>query len=83
MLRRNILLMSGVAAATSVSTLLAGCGSDNETNKDVFEVARENSDLSVLSDAIISAGLVQTFQANTSYTLFAPNNASFVAALAE
>lgn len=83
MLRRNILLMSGIAAATSVSTLLAGCGSDTETTKDIFEVARNNSDLSVLSDAIISAGLVQTFQDNTSYTLFAPNNAAFVAALAE
>jgi uncharacterized surface protein with fasciclin (FAS1) repeats len=83
MLRRNILLMSGIAAATSVSTLLAGCGSDSETTKDIFEVARDNADLSVLSDAIISAGLVQTFQANTSYTLFAPNNAAFVAVLAE
>lgn len=83
MLRRNILLMSGIAAATSVSTLLAACGSDTETTKDIFEVARDNSDLSVLSDAIISADLVQTFQANTSYTLLAPNNAAFVAALAE
>jgi uncharacterized surface protein with fasciclin (FAS1) repeats len=83
MLRRSILFMSGIVAATSVSTLLSACGSDSETTKDIFEVARDNSDLSVLSDAIISAGLVQTFQANTSYTLLAPNNAAFVAALAE
>lgn len=83
MLRRNILLMSGLAAATSVSTLLSACGSDTETTKDIFELARDNADLSVLGDAIISAGLVQTFQSNTSYTLFAPNNAAFVAALAE
>ena len=84
MLRRNILLMSSLAAATSVSTLLAACGgSSTETTKDIFETARDNADLSVLSDAIISAGLVQTFQANTSYTLFAPNNAAFVAVLAE
>jgi uncharacterized surface protein with fasciclin (FAS1) repeats len=83
MLRRNILLMSGLAAATSVSTLLAACGSDTETTKDIFEVVRDNADLSVLGDAIIAAGLVQTFQNNTSYTLFAPNNAAFVAALAE
>lgn len=83
MLRRNILLMSGIVAATSVSTLLAACGSSTETTKDVFEVARSNPDLSVLADAIISADLVQTFQNNTSYTLFAPNNAAFVAALAE
>ncbi len=83
MLRRNILLMSGIAAATSVSTLLAGCGSDTESTKDVFEVVRNDANLSVLSDAIISADLVQTFQSNTSYTLFAPNNAAFVAALAE
>jgi uncharacterized surface protein with fasciclin (FAS1) repeats len=83
MLRRNILLMSGLAAVTSVSTLLSACGSDTETTKDIFEVVRDNADLSVLGDAIISAGLVQTFQTNTSYTLFAPNNAAFVAALAE
>jgi uncharacterized surface protein with fasciclin (FAS1) repeats len=83
MLRRNILLMSGIAAATSVSTLLAACGSDTETTKDIFETARENSDLSVLADGIIKADLVQTFQNNTSYTLLAPNNAAFVALLAE
>ena len=83
MLRRNILLMSGIVAATSVSTLLAACGSSTESTKDIFEVARSNADLSVLADAIISANLVQTFQSNTSYTLFAPNNAAFVAALAE
>ena len=84
MLRRNILLMSGIAATTSVCTLLAACGGDNATTKDdVFEVVRSNANLSVLGDAIISADLVQTFQSNTSYTLFAPNNAAFVAALAE
>lgn len=83
MLRRNILLMSGIAASASVSSLLAACGSSTETSKDIFELARDNADLSVLSDAIIKADLVQTFQNNTSYTLFAPNNAAFVAALAE
>jgi uncharacterized surface protein with fasciclin (FAS1) repeats len=84
MLRRNILLMSGIVAATSVSTLLTACGSDNDTpDDDIFEVVRKDANLSVLGDAIISADLVQTFQSNTSYTLFAPNNAAFVAALAE
>jgi uncharacterized surface protein with fasciclin (FAS1) repeats len=83
MLRRNILIMSGIAAATSVSTLLAACGGDSETSRDIFEVVRNDANLSVLGDAIISADLVQTFQSNTSYTLFAPNNAAFVAALAE
>lgn len=84
MLRRNILLMSGLAAATSVSTLLAACGgSSTETTKDIFELARDNADLSVLADGIIKADLMQTFQNNTSYTLFAPNNAAFVAVLAE
>jgi uncharacterized surface protein with fasciclin (FAS1) repeats len=83
MLRRNILLLSGLAATTSVSTLLAACGDSTETTKDIFELVRSNADLSVLGDAIIAADLVQTFQNNTSYTLFAPNNAAFVAALAE
>ena len=83
MLRRNILLMSGVAAVASVSTLLSACGSSSDSNKDIFEVVRNDANLSVLGDAVISADLVQTFQSNTSYTLFAPNNAAFVAALAE
>ncbi len=85
MLRRNILLMSGIAATTSVSTMLAACGGGNNsiTNRDIFELVRNDANLSVLGDAIISAGLVQTFQSNTSYTLFAPNNAAFVAVLAE
>ena len=82
MLRRNILLMSGLAAI-SASTMLAACGGNSEVNKDLFELVRSNSDLSVLGDAVVAADLVVTFQANTSYTLFAPNNAAFVAALAE
>jgi uncharacterized surface protein with fasciclin (FAS1) repeats len=82
MLRRNILLMSGIAAV-SASTLLAACGGNSDINKDLFELVRSNSDLSVLGDAIVAANLEATFQANTSYTLFAPNNAAFVAALAE
>lgn len=82
MLRRNILLMSGIAAV-SASTMLAACGGNSEVNKDLFELVRSNSDLSVLGDAVVAADLVVTFQANTSYTLFAPNNAAFVAALAE
>lgn len=82
MLRRNILLMSGIAAI-SASTMLAACGGNSEVNKDLFELVRSNSDLSVLGDAVVAADLVVTFQANTSYTLFAPNNAAFVAALAE
>ena len=82
MLRRNILLMSSIAAV-SASTLLAACGGNSDINKDLFELVRSNSDLSVLGDAVVAADLVVTFQANTSYTLFAPNNAAFVALLAE
>ncbi len=82
MLRRNILLMSGIAAV-SATTLLTACGGNSDVNKDLFELVRSNNDLSVLGDAVVAANLVATFQANTSYTLFAPNNAAFVAALAE
>ena len=82
MLRRNILLMSGLAAV-SASTILTACGGNSDMNKDLFELVRSNTDLSVLGDAIVAANLEATFQANTSYTLFAPNNAAFVAALAE
>lgn len=82
MLRRNILLMSGIAAV-SASTLLTACGGNSDIDKDLFELVRSNTDLSVLGDAIVAANLQVTFQANTSYTLFAPNNAAFVAALAE
>ena len=74
--------MSGIAAV-SATTLLTACGGNSDVNKDLFELVRSNNDLSVLGDAIVAANLVATFQANTSYTLFAPNNAAFVAALAE
>ena len=56
MLRRNILLMSGIAATTSLSTLLAVCGSGNDKpDDDIFEVVRKDANLSVLGDAIVSA----------------------------
>lgn len=82
MRRRNILILSGVALAV----LATGCNdsiSNSNSNKDIFELARDNANLSFLADGIIKADLVQTFQNNTSYTLFAPNNAAFVALLAE
>lgn len=80
MRRRNILILSGVA----VAALATGCnGNNSDSSKDIFELARDNSNLSFLADGIIKADLVQTFQNNTSYTLFAPNNAAFVALLAE
>lgn len=82
MLRRNILLMSGLVAV-SASTILTACGGNSDMDKDLFELVRSNTDLSLLGDSIVAANLEATFQANTSYTLFAPNNAAFVAALAE
>ena len=78
MLRRHILILSGVAAAS----LVTACGSST-TSKNLFELIRGNADLSVLGDALISADLAVTLQAAGSYTLLAPNNAAFVSLLAE
>ncbi len=90
MLRRNALIL-GSLGAISAATLLAGCGGSDDdddpplatTSKDIVEVAQGNSDLSILVEAVVAAGLVNTLKGGGPFTLFAPTNAAFTALLAE
>jgi len=61
MLRRNLLILTGFATAT---TLLTACGSSDDDvaapAKNIVELAQATSDLSILVEAVVAAGLVGT-----------------------
>jgi uncharacterized surface protein with fasciclin (FAS1) repeats len=87
MLRRNLLILSGVAAAT---TLLAACSDSDDHNdtpvaaaKNIVELAQGTADLSILVEAVIAAGLAGTLSGAGPFTVFAPTNAAFAALLGE
>jgi uncharacterized surface protein with fasciclin (FAS1) repeats len=83
MLRRNALILGGVAA----TALVTGCGGSDDApataTKDVVELAQANSDLSTLVEAVVAAGLVDTLKGAGPLTVFAPTNAAFAALLTE
>ena len=84
MLRRNLLILSGVAAAT---TLLAACSdSDDHTTvptSNIVQLAQATPDLSILVEAVVAAGLASTLSGTGPFTVFAPTNAAFAALLGE
>ncbi len=81
MLRRNLLILTGVAAA---SAALTACGSSDEhPTQDIVQLAQATPDLSILVEAVVAAGLVSTLQGAGPFTVFAPTNAAFVALLGE
>ena len=83
MLRRNLLILTGVAAAT---TLLTACGSDDHVAapaKNIVELAQATPDLSILVEAVVAAGLVATLSGAGPFTVFAPTNAAFASLLGE
>jgi uncharacterized surface protein with fasciclin (FAS1) repeats len=83
MLRRNALIMGGIAA----TVLVTGCGGGDDhpatASKDVVELAQANSDLSILVEAVVAAGLVDTLKGAGPFTVFAPTNAAFAALLTD
>ena len=84
MLRRNLLILTGVAAAT---TLLAACGDSDEhvaaPAKNIVELAQATPDLSILVEAVVAAGLAATLSGAGPFTVFAPTNAAFASLLGE
>lgn len=85
MLRRNALILGGVAA----TALLTGCGGSDDhpapstSSKDIVELAQSTADLSILVEAVVAAGLVDTLKGAGPFTVFAPTNAAFAALLTE
>jgi uncharacterized surface protein with fasciclin (FAS1) repeats len=52
-------------------------------NKNIVETAQSISDFSILVEAVVAAGLVGTLSGSGPFTVFAPTNAAFAAALTE
>ena len=72
MLRRNLLILTGVAAAT---TVLTACGSNDDhvvtPAKNIVELAQATPDLSILVEAVVAAGLAGTLSGAGPFTVFA------------
>jgi uncharacterized surface protein with fasciclin (FAS1) repeats len=83
MLRRNALILGGAAA----TALVTGCGGGDDhppaASQDVVQLAQANADLSILVEAVVAAGLVDTLKGAGPFTVFAPTNAAFAALLTE
>ena len=52
-------------------------------DKDIVATAQSITDFSILVEAVVAAGLVSTLQGAGPFTVFAPTNAAFAAALTE
>ena len=84
MLRRNALILAGLAA----TAVITGCGSSDDpapvaVSLDIVELAQATPDLSFLVEAVVSAELVDTLKGAGPFTVFAPTNAAFAALLTE
>ena len=85
MLRRNALILGSLAA----TALVTGCGGSDDppatttSSKDIVELAQATSDLSILVEAVVAAGLVDTLKGAGPFTVFAPNNAAFASLLTD
>ena len=79
--RRTLLLATALGGST---VLLQACGgSDDDTpERNIVQLAQANPDLSILVEAVVAAGLVDTLSTGN-LTVLAPTNAAFAALLAE
>lgn len=86
MLKLNNKFFALILLALS-SFIIIGCADDDETTptapegKSITTLASENSDLSILVEALKLAGLDGTLNSSGTYTVFAPTNAAFQALL--
>jgi uncharacterized surface protein with fasciclin (FAS1) repeats len=81
--------------ATGTALTLAACGGSDDpaptpapapapvAAKNIVELAQATPDLSILVDAVIAADLVSTLSGTGPFTVFAPTNTAFAAALTE
>jgi transforming growth factor-beta-induced protein len=75
------------AFALAGMLIFSACNKDDDTNvqpenpiegqKSIAQIASENSNFSILVDALSKAGLVETLQSDGSFTVFAPTNEAF------
>ena len=83
MQRRNALIV----AALGTSALVAACGGGHDAEPivvpNIVKLAQSSADLSILVEAVVSVGLVDTLSGAGPFTVFAPTNSAFAALLAE
>ena len=81
MQRRNALILAGFGATGLLSA--CGGGHDEPVAPDIVQLAQGNADLSILVEAVVAAGLVDTLKGAGPFAVFAPTNAAFAALLTE
>ncbi len=83
--RRNLLTVASAAAAAAAVMLTACGGGDDHPGPSLnsVQLAQATPDLSLLVEAVIAAGLVDTLSGPGPFTVFAPTNDAFVALLGE
>ena len=81
MQRRNALILAGFGATGLLSA--CGGGHDEPVVPDIVQLAQGNADLSILVEAVVAAGLVDTLKGAGPFAVFAPTNAAFAALLTE
>ena len=69
-------------ASLSVVAFVTGCGGGGN-DPDIVQIAQSNPELSILTEAVGAAGLVDTLKGRGPYTVFAPTNAAFASLLTE
>lgn len=71
----------GTMLALSAVFSVTACKDDEETPKNIVELAQGDANLSILVEAVVYAELAATLSGTTEYTVFAPTNAAFTALL--
>lgn len=73
-------LFGSMLALSAIFTVTA-CKDDEETPKNIVELAQGDANLSTLVEAVVYADLAATLSGSTEYTVFAPTNAAFTTLL--
>jgi uncharacterized surface protein with fasciclin (FAS1) repeats len=68
--------------AAAAAATLSACGGGDDT-PDIVGVAQADPQFSILVEAVVAAGLVDTLKGAGPFTVFAPTNAAFAALLTE
>ena len=87
---KTLKTMKNLSLLLVVVVLLFSCSNDDDNNDNpvpqelnIVETAQATTELSILVDAVIQAGLVDALTASGNKTVLAPTNAAFTAFLAE
>ena len=76
---RKTLIATVSALAVIIGGFSATAGAQDNSSKNIVEIAQGNPDFSTLVTAVSAAGLAETLSGPGPYTVFAPTNAAFAA----